>query len=175
MACSASSRDTHARPIARPTTAASPSVHGLTVRRGCFSGAGPVAASCTSWEAGPCSLEIASASVAACSSFIKPYREITNSRSTLPLQPSGWVGPKSIIMPTSSLPALVLMPVELPAESSTSPVEVELESAASVELPLVAAGALVIAGPVENPGGSVPPQAARTRAARMGARVTPRG
>jgi hypothetical protein len=40
------------------------------------------------------------------------------------------------------------------------------------ELPLVDSATLVTAGPDENPGGVASPQAARTRAARTGARVT---
>jgi hypothetical protein len=40
------------------------------------------------------------------------------------------------------------------------------------ELPLVDSDTLVTAGPDENPGGATSPQAARTRAARIGARVT---
>jgi hypothetical protein len=59
---------------------------------------------------------------------------------------------------------------ELPAESSAGPVVVV---SAPVELPLVDADTLVIAGPVENPGAAASPQAARTKVARMGARMTP--
>jgi hypothetical protein len=44
------------------------------------------------------------------------------------------------------------------------------------ELPLVVSGALVTAGPEENPGGVfVPPQARKTRATRADARITRRG
>jgi hypothetical protein len=60
---------------------------------------------------------------------------------------------------------------ELPAESSAGPVDVV---SPPDELPLVDADTLVIAGPVENPGEAASPQAARTRAARIGARVIPR-
>jgi len=62
--------------------------------------------------------------------------------------------------------------VELPAESSESsagPVDVV---SVPVELPLVDAGTLVTPGPVESPDGAASPQAARTRPARSGARVT---
>jgi hypothetical protein len=44
---------------------------------------------------------------------------------------------------------------------------------APVEL-LVDADTLVIAGPVENPGEAASPQAARTKAARMGVRIAPK-
>jgi len=107
-----------------------------------------------------------------CSVCIVPWREITNSRSTLPLQPGGWTGPKSITVPTSSVPALVLVLVlalaELPAESSAGPMD---DVSPPVELPLVDADTLVIAGPVENPGGLASLQAARIRAARVNVRI----
>jgi hypothetical protein len=68
----------------------------------------------------------------------------------------------------------VLVLAELPAESSAGPMDVV--SAPVDELPLVDADTLVIAGPVENPGGLASPQAAaRAKAARMGARVTQQG
>ena len=70
------------------------------------------------------------------------------------------------------MPALVLAPAELSAESSAGPVD---DVSLPVELPPVVADTLVIAGPVENPGGVASPQAAaKTRAARKGARVIPR-
>jgi len=65
-------------------------------------------------------------------------------------------------MPVLELP-------ELPAESSAGPVD---DVSPVDELPLVDADTLVIAGPVENPGGAASPQVARNRAARMGARMT---
>jgi hypothetical protein len=105
----------------------------------------------------------------ACSLSIEPRRAIKNSRSTLPLQPGGWPVSKSIAVPTSrSVPVLVLVLAKLPAESSAGP---EDDVSPSLELPLVAADTLVTPGPVENPGGVVPPHAARTRAARMSARI----
>ena len=60
--------------------------------------------------------------------------------------------------------------MHLPAESSAGPVDVV---SAPVELPLVDAATLVSPGPVENPGEAASPQAARTRAARIGARIIP--
>jgi hypothetical protein len=87
-----------------------------------------------------------------CSVTIVPWREITNSRSTLPLQPGGWTGPKSITVPTSS-DARTARAAVLPAESSAGPVD---DVSPPVELPLVDADTLVIAGPVENPGGPRP-------------------
>jgi hypothetical protein len=105
-----------------------------------------------------------------CSVTIVPWREITNSRSTLPLQPGGWTGPKSIAVPTSRTMPVLELP-ELPAESSARP----LDDVSPVdELPLVDADTLVMVGPVENPGEAASPQAATTRAARKGARVIPR-
>jgi len=66
---------------------------------------------------------------------------------------------------------LVLVLAELPAESSAGPVD----DVSPVELPLVVADTLVTAGPVENPGAAVSPQATRTRAARIGVRIAPQG
>jgi hypothetical protein len=69
-------------------------------------------------------------------------------------------------MPVSEL-------LELPVELSAGPVD---DESPLDELPLVDSGTVVTGSPDENPGGAaVPPQAARTRAARVGARVTPRG
>jgi hypothetical protein len=62
----------------------------------------------------------------------------------------------------------VLVLAELTAESSAVPVD---DVSPLVELPLVAADTLVTPGPVENPGEVVSPQAARTKAARIGARI----
>jgi hypothetical protein len=66
-------------------------------------------------------------------------------------------------MPVSEL-------LELPVELSAAPVD---DESPLDELPLVDSATLVTGGPDENPGGAVSPQAARTRAARTGARVTP--
>ena len=105
-----------------------------------------------------------------------PYREIKKSRSTLPLQPGGCTGPKSTVAPTSRrVPVLepaALEPAELPvpAESSAGPVVpplVELDEVDEVE-----AGAVVMPGPVENPGDDGSPQAATTRAAMVSVRMT---
>jgi len=105
-----------------------------------------------------------------CSVTIVPMLEITKSRSTLPLQPGGCTGPKSIAVPTSRTMPVLELP-ELPAESSAGPVD---DVSPVDELPLVDADTLVIAGPVENPGGAASPQAAaRTRATRIGARMSP--
>jgi len=65
----------------------------------------------------------------------------------------------------------VLELAELPAESSSGPVDVV---SPVDELPLVDADTLVIAGPVDDPGGAASPQAARSRAARMEARMAPK-
>jgi len=62
----------------------------------------------------------------------------------------------------------MLVLVELPPGSAAGPVDVV---SASVELPLVDADTLVIAGPVENPGGGTSPHAVRTKAARIGVRI----
>jgi len=59
---------------------------------------------------------------------------------------------------------------ELPAESSAGPVD---DVSPVDELPLVDADTLVIAGPVENPGGTASPQAARITAARTDERIAP--
>jgi hypothetical protein len=67
-------------------------------------------------------------------------------------------------------PEPVLVLAELPVESFAEPVDA---GSAPVELLLVDADTLVIAGPVENPGGEASPQAARTRAARTGVRIAP--
>ena len=68
------------------------------------------------------------------------------------------------------LVGVVLVLVELPAESSAGPVD---DGSPVDELPLVDAGTLVLAGPDENPGEAASPQAARIRAVRMDARMTP--
>jgi hypothetical protein len=104
-----------------------------------------------------------------CSVFIVCKLEIRNSKSTLPLQPSGCVGPKSSAVPTSRSTS-VLMPSALPepAESSAVPV---VEMPPLVELPPVDADADVTPGPVEKPGGDGSPQAAKTRAARVALRI----
>jgi len=62
----------------------------------------------------------------------------------------------------------VLALAELPAESSAGPMD---DVSPPVELPLVDADTLVIAGPVENPGGLASLQAARIRAARVNVRI----
>jgi len=87
------------------------------------------------------------------------------------LQPGGWTGPKSTIAPTSRKTPVLEPPElpELPTESSATPVD---NVSPLDELPLVVADTLVMPNPVEKPGEAVSPQAARTKAARMGARVT---
>jgi hypothetical protein len=107
-----------------------------------------------------------------CSVTIVPQARDHEQDVHLALAPGGWTGPKSIAVPTSCRMPVLELP-ELPAESSAGPVD---DASPVDELPLVVSGALVTAGPVENPGGAaVSPQAARTRAARVGARITPRG
>jgi len=57
---------------------------------------------------------------------------------------------------------------ELPTESSAE----LLYDASPLVLPLVDSDTLVIPGPDDDPGETLPPHAARTRAARTGARIT---
>src|SRR5688572_9193436 len=100
-------------------------------------------------------------------------REIRNRKSTLPLQPSGWTGPKSIAVPTSrSVPVVMLVLAELPVESSAGPVDVV---SSPVELPAVVVDTLVTPGPVENPDVAASPHAARTRAPTRTMRSTWQG
>ena len=83
---------------------------------------------------------------------------------------------KSLSLPSSHSSSASKMPLpHVPSSASLSPAEspagpVDVVSA-PVELPFVDVDTLVIAGPVEKPGGAASPQAARNRTARIGARM----
>lgn len=62
-------------------------------------------------------------------------------------------------------------PLSVPAESSAGPVDDVSPPVELVEVE-VDAGAVVMPGPVENPGGDGSPQAAKARAAMVSVRMT---